>query len=282
MKLECMLTHLDLFSGVGGMSLALQSCSRTIGYCDIDERARRVLKANMQRGNLARAKVHEDVCTLAPPSCDLLSAGWPCIGFSCAGSRQGFGNEHSALFHQIIRVVRICRPRVIILENTPEVQREEEYIVSKFASLGFCMQSRVFTASCVGLPQKRARWYAIAYSDKLVLRELLKLRMPALTREPVRTSKNQSGQTDRFHLLKNTVVPRCATHAILCLVAEVLCVPQPSVRECKDQQLILKQGRLVIRRALWPTLHGHWRRGADCLTLRGSRDIQTAVRHEFR
>ena len=49
-----------------------------------------------------------------------------------------------------------------------------------------------------------------------------------------------------------------------------------------DLELKVRQGRLSLHKKIWPTLHGGWRLGADVLTDRDSRDIQTAVKHEMR
>ena len=116
-----MSTHVDLFSVIGGFALCLKGSTRTIMYCEIDTRARDVLLKQMSLGNLQVAPIEHDVRKVCPPPCDVLTAGWPCIGFSACGKREGFANEHSALFGHVLRIVKCSNPSVVILENTPAV-----------------------------------------------------------------------------------------------------------------------------------------------------------------
>mgnify|MGYP001273447872 CR=1 FL=1 len=94
---------IDLFSGIGGMSLALAPLGfRTTNYCDSDETARAVLLANMRRGLLDKAPIHEDIRTLRAKDIqgrvDCLTAGSPCQGLSQAGKHGGLlGDRRSAL-----------------------------------------------------------------------------------------------------------------------------------------------------------------------------------------
>ncbi len=55
---------LDLFSGIGGISIALSPWVRTIAYCENDRYAQSVLLSRMQDGQLFRAPIWDDVSTL--------------------------------------------------------------------------------------------------------------------------------------------------------------------------------------------------------------------------
>ncbi len=55
---------ISLFSGVGGIDLALADICRTVLYCEIDPECRRVLHTRMAGGQLPQAPVHADVTTL--------------------------------------------------------------------------------------------------------------------------------------------------------------------------------------------------------------------------
>ena len=54
-------TMLDLFSGIGGLSLALHTVARTVGYCDIQPRCRDILRANMNCRRIDRAPILEGI-----------------------------------------------------------------------------------------------------------------------------------------------------------------------------------------------------------------------------
>ena len=51
------------------------------------------------------------------PSCDVLSAGFPCPGFSVAGNHLGIADPRSVVLHDIIAYVRKYVPKLVILEN---------------------------------------------------------------------------------------------------------------------------------------------------------------------
>jgi site-specific DNA-cytosine methylase len=110
------LRTLDLFSGIGGFSLAFAKFARTIGFCDNEPAARAVLERKMKAGRLDKAPVFEDVRTLhpedLPPSkqnedlVDLITAGFPCQDISVAGLRAGLvKGARSSLVQQVIRLV---------------------------------------------------------------------------------------------------------------------------------------------------------------------------------
>jgi len=61
-----MLNGLDLFSGIGGLSLALSPWVRPIAYCENDRYAQAVLLSRMYDGQLPSAPIWDDVTTLLP------------------------------------------------------------------------------------------------------------------------------------------------------------------------------------------------------------------------
>lgn len=267
-----MIKHVDLFSGIGGFALALKSVVQTRLFCEIDPDAVAVLQYHIQRGMFPCAKIVGDVRSLQRCRCEVVTAGWPCTGFSSCGNRQGFANEQSALFTEVVRVCRACKPDVVILENTPEVRGEQARIEASFAKLGYIMCSGVFTAEQAGLPQLRARWFAVAYrrSSQRTLKALTTLKLPPITQQPEVKTTKQTGETRRFKLLRNAVVPRTVNLAVTSLCRQALgeSPTPPTLWRTIDLRLQLKQGRVLIIKRMWPTLHGGWRVGASTLTLR--------------
>jgi len=85
-----MLNGLDLFSGIGGISLALRPWVRTYAYCELDAHAQAVLLSRMQAGAIDYAPIWDDVQTLPIDELrgriDLLSGGFPCQDISVAGA----------------------------------------------------------------------------------------------------------------------------------------------------------------------------------------------------
>jgi site-specific DNA-cytosine methylase len=82
------LTSIDLFSGVGGITLALEGIARPALYCEINSGCRAVLERNMREGRLPKAPIITDVRSLTrastPKQVDLIAGGFPCF---VAGTR---------------------------------------------------------------------------------------------------------------------------------------------------------------------------------------------------
>ena len=55
------------------------------------------------------------------PRVDVIVGGFPCQGLSVAGGRKGLDDERSGLWFEFQRVLSELRPRVAVLENTPNV-----------------------------------------------------------------------------------------------------------------------------------------------------------------
>ena len=107
------LRSLDLFSGIGGLTLALKGVARPVAYCEIEPAAVAVLVDRMKGGGLPKAPICPDVRLLTPQwvrenargAPQAIVAGFPWIGFSLAGKRDGYQNEQSGLFSHILRLL---------------------------------------------------------------------------------------------------------------------------------------------------------------------------------
>lgn len=160
-----MLNGLDLFSGIGGIGLALAPWVRPIAYCEIDPYARAVLLSRMADGSIANAPIWDDVCTLRGsdlPSVDIIFGGFPCQDLSLAGARAGLDGKRSGLFFQIMRLVDEVQPSFIFLENVPGVRQHANRVFAELAARGFDARWLHLAASDVGAPHKRERWWCLA------------------------------------------------------------------------------------------------------------------------
>jgi len=184
---------LDLFSGVGGITHALRGGVATpLAYCEMDHDAVGVLERQMKRGRLPRAPICPDVRALDEAwireNCgqnqvpDLIVGGFPCVGFSGAGAMEGFAHSGSALFSEIVRLVDVIARMqrktkvdrsgqnytgggpVLFLENVSNIVQMglarviHDLGVRRSYELRWCTLS----ASTVGAPHRRSRWYCLA------------------------------------------------------------------------------------------------------------------------
>ena len=223
---------LDLFSGVGGLSLAVRPFVDHIGYCEIDAFCRRVLAARMREGALPRAPVHDDVRTLHPAalSPEIVVGGFPCQDVSGIGTRAGMSGARSSLFFEIARIVDESPSVVaVFLENVSNIAScGGEEVVRALAERGFAMRWMMRAASDEGAPHVRLRWFLLAVRGDGARRvseavESHALETGAWPAEPETsvTPREEQGPdwVRRMGALGNGVVPRVARRAFVELAA---------------------------------------------------------------
>lgn len=111
--------YIDLFAGIGGMRLGLESACNTKGYTpkciltsEIKRPAIEVLQENFKepvQGDIKEITLKEDF--------DILLGGFPCQAFSSAGKRMGFEDARGTLFFEIARILKESKPKGFLLEN---------------------------------------------------------------------------------------------------------------------------------------------------------------------
>lgn len=165
------LNGLDLFSGIGGIGVALKQYVRTVTYCEQDRYAQGVLLSRMQSGDIDTAPIWDDVQTLTGemlPSVDIIFGGFPCQDISVAGNGAGLAGERSGLFFEIIRLTKETKPSFIFLENVPAIRtRGLREVIRAFTEIGYDCRWTCLSAESVGANHKRERWFLLAYSDSV-------------------------------------------------------------------------------------------------------------------
>ena len=164
------LNGLDLFSGIGGLTLALSSWVEPIAYCENDKYAQAVLFTRMREGVLPRAPIWDDVRTLNAsdiPIVDIIYGGFPCQDISCAGNGKGLGGERSGLFFEIARIAKETGAPFVFLENVPAIRtRGLRDVIRTLTDLRYdCRWTRLSAAS-VGAPHLRERWFLLAANSE--------------------------------------------------------------------------------------------------------------------
>ena len=168
---QCKLKLLDAFAGIGGFSYAAE---RLVGgfetkqFIEIDPYCQSVLKKNFPN-----VPIHNDITTFQSyqGEYDLLTAGFPCQDLSVAGSQKGIGaGTRSGLFYEVMRLVRLIRPRFVLLENVRNLishQQGETFqeILFQIAKAGYDAEWSIVSARDVGACHKRERVWIIAYAQ---------------------------------------------------------------------------------------------------------------------
>lgn len=169
------LTFIDLFAGIGGFRLALDSFgAKCVFTSEWDEHAQKVYKENFKdevAGDITKIK-EEDV-----PKHDILCAGFPCQAFSISGKQQGFDDARGTLFFDVARIVKYHQPKILLLENVKNfethdhgktLQTVKQILEEKtLLNLGYSIFYQVLNASNYGIPQKRQRIYILGFRNDL-------------------------------------------------------------------------------------------------------------------
>jgi DNA (cytosine-5)-methyltransferase 1 len=92
----------------------------------------------------------------------IICGGFPCQDVSVAGKRRGITGERTGLVSHLLRLVRVLRPRVVVLENVPGVLGGLGEVLGPLAALGYDAAWGVLGACCVGAPHKRERVFIVA------------------------------------------------------------------------------------------------------------------------
>jgi DNA (cytosine-5)-methyltransferase 1 len=156
---------LDLFSGIGGFSLGLERAGmRTVAFCEIDPYCRAVLAKHWPD-----APVLDDVRSVDAQSLsgveaiDVVCGGFPCQDVSNAGQRAGLAGERSGLWRDLLRAIRLVRPRYAIVENVAALLgRGMGEVLGDLAEIGQDTEWHCIPARAVGAPHIRDRVWIIA------------------------------------------------------------------------------------------------------------------------
>jgi DNA (cytosine-5)-methyltransferase 1 len=189
---------LDLFSGIGGFSLGLESTGyfQTIAFVEKDKFCRQVLQKNFNN-----IPIEEDIRNVRGSNyaADVITGGFPCQPFSVAGKRKGTDDDRY-LWDETIRVVAECKPRWFIGENVEGLININNGMVLRqvqtdLEEQGFQVQCIVIPASGIGAWHQRKRIWIVAYSDSN--RHSNKIRGSSTKEERISQEHRQDHNTTR-------------------------------------------------------------------------------------
>lgn len=186
-------THGSLFSGIGGPEIAAEEMGwKNMFHCEINPFGRKILDYWFPN-----SKSYEDITktnfTEWRGKINVLTGGFPCQPFSCAGQRKG-AEDDRYLWPEMLRAIREIQPDWVVGENVAgilsmvqpgsetalgreeslfgEVDRKrilhrQEYVVETVCNdlerEGYFVQPVVIPACAVGAPHRRDRVFFIAH-----------------------------------------------------------------------------------------------------------------------
>lgn len=165
-------TFIDLFAGLGGFHLALESLGAKCVYAnEWDEPVQKVYMENfgiVPEGDITQV----DERTI--PNHDILCAGFPCQAFSISGKQRGFEDSRGTLFFDVARIVRKKKPKIVFMENVKNFATHDngktlDVVKNTMEQLGYQFNQKVLNAVDYGVPQKRERIYMVCFRNDLMV-----------------------------------------------------------------------------------------------------------------
>lgn len=172
--------HLELFAGIGGFRQALELLSKdgvmrfsSVGYSEIDANALNTYRTiytpsdeEVNMGDIVEFNSDENRIQQLPDF-ELLTAGFPCQTFSMMGKQEGFYEDRGQMFFRIMDIVRVKRPRYLLLENvrnlfTHDRKRTFKRIKNDLEKEGYSVFANIFNTEDFYLPQTRNRVFIFA------------------------------------------------------------------------------------------------------------------------
>lgn len=207
------LTHLSLFSGIGGLDLAAEMAGfRTVGQCEWADYPTKVLEKHWP--DVPRWR---DIRTLTGGSfhektglrtVDIISGGFPCQPFSVAGKRRGKEDDRY-LWPEMLRVISELRPTWVVGENVAGiVNMALDQVYADLENEGYSVQAFIIPACAVDAPHRRDRCAIIGCrtlerkhngrgrrTNSLENSDCVRFREPGvLSQQPGRTKLERNGE----------------------------------------------------------------------------------------
>lgn len=161
------MTFGSLFSGIGGMDLGLERAGMVCKWqVEIDPFCQKVLEKHWPHvpkyGDIRQVTDLEQV--------DCIAGGFPCQDVSQAGARIGIEGERSGLFREYTRIIRVLRPRFVLMENVSGLLLGGlGAVLSDLDDCGYDAEWQMLHACSFGAPHPRARVFILAYPNGLRL-----------------------------------------------------------------------------------------------------------------
>jgi len=227
-----MIKLLDLFSGIGGFSLAAHWAGiETVAFCEQDKFCQQVLKKHWPT-----VPIFDDIKKMRGDeleAVDIISGGFPCQPFSVAGKRRGSADDR-ALWPEMLRVIKEVRPTWVIGENVAGIiNMELDNTLFDLEREGYEVQTFIIPACAVEAPHGRDRVWIVANSksercNKIKIHNETSFKNNVWKRNPfcelselekmgetpnARNERGNDGLPDRMDRLKglgNAIVPQVA------------------------------------------------------------------------
>jgi DNA (cytosine-5)-methyltransferase 1 len=160
----------DLFAGIGGFHLALESFGAEVVFAsEWDKDASEIYEQNFAlkpKGDITKIQ-EKDI-----PDHDILCAGFPCQAFSISGNQKGFEDSRGTLFFDVARIAKEKQPKILFLENVKNMASHDngktfDVIQNVLDAIGYDVYAKVLDSAEYGSAQSRQRIYIVCFRKDL-------------------------------------------------------------------------------------------------------------------
>lgn len=174
------LTHIDCFSGPGGICTGLHAAGfetkvaiEYIKSC-VDTYSKNHPEVHVIHSDIREVTAEQILPYIPEGGVDLVTSGMPCETFSTAGNTsRSFYDDRQFLFREGIRIAQIANAKMILFENVPAIttktvaKNSKKLIVDvlkeELVAAGYSNYIEVvLSATHFGVPQRRNRYFILA------------------------------------------------------------------------------------------------------------------------
>lgn len=174
------LTHIDCFSGPGGICTGLHAAGfetkvaiEYIKSC-VDTYSKNHPEVHVIHSDIREVTAEQILPYIPNGGVDLVTSGMPCETFSTAGNTsRSFYDDRQFLFREGIRIAQIANAKMILFENVPAIttktvaKNSKKLIVDvlkeELVAAGYSNYIEVvLSATHFGVPQRRNRYFILA------------------------------------------------------------------------------------------------------------------------
>ena len=161
---------LDLFSGIGGFSLAAQWAGMKFDghyFSEVDDYAIKVYRKRFPDA-IGLGSICDIEGAKLPEGEWIIAGGFPCQDISVAGKGAGLDGKRSGLWFEYSRLIGELRPKYAIMENVGALtSRGLDRVLGSLAEIGYDAEWQDIRASDVGAPHRRERIWIVAYPNEI-------------------------------------------------------------------------------------------------------------------
>lgn len=212
------MVHLDLFSGIGGFSLAARrSFEDHKVHCFVEKDA---FCQKVLRKHWPEVPIHGDIKNYEHDGTkiDLITGGFPCQPFSTAGKRRG-GQDDRSIWPYMLKIIKETRPYWVVCENVNGfINMGLDQTIFDMEKSGYSSQAFIIPACGIGAEHERRRIWIVSHADSnrkssntIHAKEKLKMEnKPTGMGREVNGIPGRMDKRKRLKVLGNSIVPQIA------------------------------------------------------------------------